>query len=101
MNLLYETNSLCMKGVTNQEVGDTKCCGNKSEFFSDTRKKNIIQISCKSRSYIMLRKMCKNSEVIRVALYRLCSFYSSIVICTVILKKHEIIKRFAYSYETK
>lgn len=33
MNLLYETNSLYMKGVTNQEVGDTKCCGNKSDFF--------------------------------------------------------------------
>ena len=83
MNLLYETNSLCMKDVTNKEVGDTKCCGNKSDFFSDTRKKNIIQISCN----IVLRKMCKNSEVIRVAHYRLRNFYSSILICTVILKK--------------
>ena len=74
MNLLNETNSLCMKGVTNQEVGDTKCFGNKSDFFSDTRKKNIIQISWKSRSYIVLRKMCKNLEVIRVAHYRLRNF---------------------------
>ena len=101
MNLLYETNSLCMKDVTNQEVGDTKCCGNKSDFFSDTRKKNIVQISCKSRSYIVPRKMCKNLEVIRVAHYRVRNFYSSIVICTVILIKHEIMNLFAYSYETK
>lgn len=90
-----------MKDVTNQEVGDTKCCGNKSDFFSDTQKKNIIQISCNSRSYIVPRKMCKNLEVIRVALYRVRNFYSSIVICTVILIKHEIMKLFAYSYETK
>ena len=90
-----------MKDVTNQEVGDTKCCGNKSDFFPDTQKKNIIQISCKSRSYIVPRKMCKNLEVIRVALYRVRNFYSSIVICTVILIKHEIMKLFAYSYETK
>ena len=49
----------------------------------------------------MLRKMCKNSELILVAHYRLRNFYSSIVICRVILIKHEIMKLLAYSYETK
>ena len=100
MNLLYESNSLCMKGVTNKwEIQNVVAIN--LTFFSDTRKKNIIQISCKSRSFIVLRKMCKNSELILVAQYRLRNFYSNIVICRVILIKHEIMKLLAYSYETK
>ena len=102
MSLLYETNALFMKGFTNQWEIQNAVAINLT-FFLIRERKNIIQISCKCRSYIVLRKMCKNSEVI-VAHHRLRNFYSSILICTVLLKKKkktEIMKLFAYSYKTK